>query len=399
MITLLLATMLAVQTPDPRADAERLARSGAYEEALDRFRSIAAANPRDLDAREWIARLHAIMGHQRQAEDVYRSILVEQPDRLDALVGLGAALTAQGRLEEARPILSRAEKLSPNDLEVLAAQGRLNLEDEQNRLALGYYGRATLIAPEQSDLRLNLEEAHRRWDHRLEATYFNEVFSEEIDQTQSADVALNFRVTDRLRAFGRGQQERRFSETDQRGGGGLDWRVNRPWLSSLQAHAMVGPGNLILPEVEVGFGLGWSNRKVSLMALGTLYNFDAGADMWAFGPAIRLNFTDNVALSASLMRTLTDFGLDELVGDSAGKISVGFRIHPRVWLEAGYAGGIEDFDRMTVDRLGEFGANTVSGTVRLDLRSLSSIVGSYEYQQIEDRTEMGRLTLRFIQRF
>jgi YaiO family outer membrane protein len=391
--------MLAVQTPDPRADAERLARSGAYEEALDRFRSIAAANPRDLDAREWIARLHAIMGHQRQAEDVYRSILVEQPDRLDALVGLGAALTAQGRLEEARPILSRAEKLSPNDLEVLAAQGRLNLEDEQNRLALGYYGRATLIAPEQSDLRLNLEEAHRRWDHRLEATYFNEVFSEEIDQTQSADVALNFRVTDRLRAFGRGQQERRFSETDQRGGGGLDWRVNRPWLSSLQAHAMVGPGNLILPEVEVGFGLGWSNRKVSLMALGTLYNFDAGADMWAFGPAIRLNFTDNVALSASLMRTLTDFGLDELVGDSAGKISVGFRIHPRVWLEAGYAGGIEDFDRMTVDRLGEFGANTVSGTVRLDLRSLSSIVGSYEYQQIEDRTEMGRLTLRFIQRF
>jgi YaiO family outer membrane protein len=339
------------------------------------------------------------MGHQRQAEDVYRSILVEQPDRLDALVGLGAALTAQGRLEEARPILSRAEKLSPNDLEVLAAQGRLNLEDEQNRLALGYYGRATLIAPEQSDLQLNLEEAHRRWDHRLEATYFNEVFSEEIDQTQSADVALNFRVTDRLRAFGRGQQERRFSETDQRGGGGLDWRVNRPWLSSLQAHAMVGPGNLILPEVEVGFGLGWSNRKVSLMALGTLYNFDAGADMWAFGPAIRLNFTDNVALSASLMRTLTDFGLDELVGDSAGKISVGFRIHPRVWLEAGYAGGIEDFDRMTVDRLGEFGANTVSGTVRLDLRSLSSIVGSYEYQQIEDRTEMGRLTLRFIQRF
>jgi YaiO family outer membrane protein len=391
--------MLAVQTPDPRADAERLARSGAYEEALDRFRSIAAANPRDLDAREWIARLHAIMGHQRQAEDVYRSILVEQPDRLDALVGLGAALTAQGRLEEARPILSRAEKLSPNDLEVLAAQGRLNLEDEQNRLALGYYGRATLIAPEQSDLQLNLEEAHRRWDHRLEATYFNEVFSEEIDQTQSADVALNFRVTDRLRAFGRGQQERRFSETDQRGGGGLDWRVNRPWLTSFQAHALVGPGNLVLPEVEVGFGLGWSNRKVSLMALGTLYNFDAGADMWTFGPVIRLNFTDNVALSASLMRTLTDFGLDELVGDSAGKISVGFRIHPRVWLEAGYAGGIEDFDRMTVDRLGEFGANTVSGTVRLDLRSLSSIVGSYEYQQIEDRTEMGRLTLRFIQRF
>jgi YaiO family outer membrane protein len=340
------------------------------------------------------------MGHHRQAEDVYRSVLVEEPNRLDALVGLGAALTAQGRLDDARPFLTRAEKLSPNDLEVLAAQGRLNLEDEQNRLALGYYGRATLMAPEQSDLRLNLEEAHRRWDHRLEATYFNEVFSEQIDHTQSADVALNFRVTDSLRAFGRGQQERRFSETDQRGGGGLDWRIDRPWLTSLQAHAMVGPGNLILPEVEVGFGIGWSGRKVSLTALGTLFNFDSSAQMWAFGPALRIDFTDNVALSASLMRTLTEFaGVDELVRDSAGKISLGFRVHPRLWLEAGYAGGIEDFDRVTVDRLGEFGANTVSGTARVDLRSLTTVAGTYEYQQIEGGTEMGRVTVRFIQRF
>ncbi len=399
MITLLLATMLSVQGSTTHADAERLARSGAYEEALDRFRSLAAANPRDLEARTWIARLHGIMGQHRQAEDVYRSVLVEAPDRLDVLVGLGSALVAQGRLSEARPFLERAEKISPNDLEVLAAQGRLNLADDENRLALGYYGRAALIAPEQSDLRLNLEEAHRRYDHRLEATYFNEVFSEDIDDTQSADVALNFRVTDQLRAFGRGQQERRFSETDQRGGGGLDWRVDQPWLTSLQAHTMIGPGNVIQPEFEAGFGLGWSGRKLSFRVLGTLFNFDS-AQMWAFGPAIRLNFTDSVALSASLMRTLTEFtGAQELVGDSAGKISLGFRIHPRVWLEAGYAGGIEDFDRVTVDRLGEFSANTVSGTVRLDLRSLTTIVGTYEYQQIEDSREMGRLTFRFIQRF
>lgn len=392
--------MLSVQAPTPHADAERLARSGAYEEALDRFRSLAAANPRDLEARTWIARLHSIMGQHRQAEDVYRSVLIEAPDRLDVLVGLGSALVAQGRLSEARPFLARAEKISPNDLEVLAAQGRLNLADDESRLAVGYYGRATLMAPEQNDLRLNLEEAHRRYDHRFEATYFNEVFSEGIDDTHTADLAMNFRVSDQLRAFGRGQQEQRFSETDQRGGGGLDWRVDRPWLSSVQAHAMVGPGNLILPEFETGFGLGWSGRKVSLSALGTLFQFDS-AHMWAFGPAIRVNFTDNVALSASLMRTLTDFGgVADSVGDSAGKISLGFRIHPRVWLEAGYAGGIEDFDRVTVDRLGEFGANTVSGTARLDFRSLTTIVGTYEYQQLEGTTtEMGRLTFRLIQRF
>jgi YaiO family outer membrane protein len=391
--------MLSVQAPDLHAEAERLARSGAYQEALARFRSLAAANPRDVEARTWIARLHSLMGQHRQAEEVYRSVLVEAPDRLDVLIGLGSALTAQGRIAEARPFLAQAEKLSPDDLEVLAAQGWLNLADEQNRLALGYYGRATLMAPEQKDLRLNLEEAHRRYDHRLEATYFNEVFSESIDDTQSADVVLNFRAADQLRAFGRGQQERRFSETDQRGGGGLDWRVDRPWLSSLQAHAMVGPGNLVLPEFEAGFGFGWNARKVSLSALGTLFNFDS-AQMWAFGPAVRVNFTDSVALSASLMRTLTEFsGLSDRIGDSAGKISVGFRVHPRLWLETGYAGGIEDFDRVTIDRLGEFHAKTVSGTARLDFRSLTTIVGTYEYQRIEAGTEMGRLTFRLIQWF
>jgi YaiO family outer membrane protein len=398
-MTLLLAMMLSVQEPSPHADAERLARGGAYQEALVRFRSLAATNPRDLEARIWIARLHAIMGHHRQAEDVYRSVLVEAPERLDVLVGLGSALTEQGRLIEARQFLVRAEKLSPSDLEVLAAQGRLNLADEQNRLALGYYGRATLIAPEQGDLRLNLEEAHRRYDHRLEATYFNEIFSDDIDDTQSADVALNFRVTDHVRVFGRGQQERRFSETDQRGGGGLDWRVERPWLTSLKVHATVGPGNLILPEVETGFSLGWSGRRVSLIALGTLFRFDS-SQMWAFGPAIRINPTENVALSASLTRTLTEFpATEDLVGKSAGKISFGFRIHPRLWLEAGYAGGIEDFDRVTVDRLGGFSAKTVLGTARIDLRSLTTLVGTYEYQRIGSGTEMGRLTVRLMKWF
>jgi tetratricopeptide (TPR) repeat protein len=393
--------MLSVQAqaPDARAEAERLARSGAYEEALDRFRSLAAANPRDLEARTWIARLHAIMGRQRQAEDVYRSVLVEAPERVDVLVGLGSALTSQGRHKEARQFLTRAEKLSPDDLEVLAANGRLNLAAEQNRLALGYYGRAALMAPEQNDLRFNLEEAHRRYDHRAEMTYFNEVFSEVIPTTQSGDIALNFRASDDVRVFGRGQYERRFSETDQRGGGGVDWHVDRPWLNSLEAHALVGPGNQILPRVDTGVGLGWSHRRATLMALGRFFDFDSSR-MWAFGPAIRVSLTDTVVLSAGFTHTRTQFsGADISIGHTSGDVGIGFRIHPRLWLDAGYAGGIEDFDRVTVDRLGRFRADTVSGTATLELRSLTTIAGTYEYQQIESGIDMGRLTVRLIQRF
>ena len=78
------------QAPDQRAAAERLANSGDYADALKQFQSIAAANPDDIEARLWIARLHAQLGHPEHAVDVYQSILAVQPQHLDALIGARA---------------------------------------------------------------------------------------------------------------------------------------------------------------------------------------------------------------------------------------------------------------------------------------------------------------------
>jgi tetratricopeptide (TPR) repeat protein len=62
-----------------RGSAIALAQGRQYEQALDAFRRLAAANPDDHDARLWIARLHGWMGHPDQAEAVYRSVLLEDP--------------------------------------------------------------------------------------------------------------------------------------------------------------------------------------------------------------------------------------------------------------------------------------------------------------------------------
>lgn len=399
MLILLLTTLLSVQAPNPQAEAERLARSGAYEEALEQFRALAAINPADLEARTWIARLHVIMGHLRQGEAVYRNILVDSPDRLDSLVGLGSVLVSQSRLDEARTYLTRAEKLAPDDLEVLAAQGSLNLADAQHQLAVGYYGRASVIAPEQNDLRLNFEEARRRYDHRIEAAYFSEMFSDATPDTQSGDVTLNLRVNQQLRVFGRGQQERRFSRTDARAGGGLEWRVHQPALSAVQAFALVGPDNDVLPQVDTGLGLRWIHRTATFTMNGRYFRF-ADARMWTIGPAVRLDVRDNVMVSGSYMHSSTEFaGFDGLVGGNSADIRGAFRIQPRLWLEAGYARGIENFDRVTIDRLGRFRADTISGTARFDLHSLTSIGATYEYQRVEGGAKMGRLTAKLMQSF
>ena len=86
---------------EPRAQAEQLARSGAYRAALERFQALAAANPDDLDARLWIARLHGWMGDDQRAVDVYQSILATNPGHVEALVGAGDALIRLDRRKEA----------------------------------------------------------------------------------------------------------------------------------------------------------------------------------------------------------------------------------------------------------------------------------------------------------
>src|SRR3972149_7072684 len=108
VLTLALVAAPQAQAPDQRAEAERLARTGAHARALQQFQALAAANPDDVEARLWIARLHVWMGHPERAIDVYQSVVATAPQNVDALVGLGSALTNVGRLADAADALNRA---------------------------------------------------------------------------------------------------------------------------------------------------------------------------------------------------------------------------------------------------------------------------------------------------
>jgi hypothetical protein len=76
-----------------------------------------------------------------------------------------------------------------------------------------------------------------------------------------------------------------------------------------------------------------------------------------------------------------------------------YQVHPRVWLNLGYAGGVEDFDNFSVDRIGDFRANTGSAGIRVDLPSLTSLVGTYEHQVRDAGVTLHRISVTFAQRF
>ena len=110
VFSLLLAASLALppstqEPPTPSSpgfqEAVQAATEGLDAEALAAFERLVSVNPDDHEARMWIARLHARMGHQDLAEPVYRSVLLEDPDNIHAMLGVAAALLAREASAEA----------------------------------------------------------------------------------------------------------------------------------------------------------------------------------------------------------------------------------------------------------------------------------------------------------
>jgi YaiO family outer membrane protein len=381
--------------PD-RATAIELARGGLYLEALDAFRRLAAADPNDHEARVWIARLHGWMGHPDQAEEVYRSVLLENPNNLTALVGLGETLLARNAAREALVVLEDAERLAPDDAEVLALRGRAHRDVGETTRALAYMERAVAIQPSENHRRL-LEQTLRFYRHRIEATGLFEDFNENIDDTLATDVRANIRLNDRLRVFGRGQVQRKFGTREGRGGLGLEWR----WTpaTTLIAHALVGPGDHVLPRSDRLVEIDHTRGAIEWTAWYRYIEFPI-ARVSVLSPGVTWWPNDRLNLGIQVHLAFTEIGGSTSIEEStSGLVNAGYRIYPRVWLNAGYARGVESFDTFSTDRLGEFQAHTISGGLRVDLASFRSILGVYEFQWREHDANMSRVTISLSQRF
>jgi len=398
MPVLVLTALLAAQpAPDQRAEAERLARTGAHAEALARFQALVAENPEDVGARIWVGRLHFWMGHADWAEAVFRSVLSSHPDHVEAIVGLGAAITADDRPEEAIAVLDRAEALAPDDADVLAALGRAYLTAGHLRLAGAYYTRARLLRPADPDIRDGDERIRRIAGHRVEALGFFESFDFGVSDTWSGELEINLRVADGFRVFARGQQQRKFDETESRGGGGFEWRPNR--RVTLVGRALLAPGALVLPESDVLGEVLYARKRLELTASARYADFDA-ARAWILSPGLTWWFSDRLAVTARYFHSETEFAdSGGTSSNDSGLVRVRARLWPRVWVHGSYASGTESFETLSIDRLGEFRADTAGGGFQIDLPSLTTFAGAYEFQWRDNDTRMARVTVTLVQRF
>jgi YaiO family outer membrane protein len=191
--------------------------------------------------------------------------------------------------------------------------------------------------------------------------------------------------------------QRKFDIDDARGGAGVEWR----WTpaTTLVAQALVGPGNRVLPKGDVLGGVNYTTGPVSLTGSVRYFDFE-GAQVTTLSPAITFWPTERLTLGLRYALSVTDTPMftTTSMGNTA-QVNGSYQVFPRVWVNLGYARGVEDFEHFSIDRIGAFGANTGSGGIRVDLPWLTSLVGTYEHQQRQDDAAMKRFTLGFAQRF
>jgi YaiO family outer membrane protein len=336
------------------------------------------------------------MGHQDLAEPVYRSVLIEDPGNIEAMLGVAAALLARDEPAEAIEILDVALGLAPDDDEVLGELGRAERLAGRTAQAIAYFERAVSIAPTEQH-RLSLEDARRAYLHRVETRGVSEQFSTNTPDSRSGDVRVNIRLTDTWRVVGRGQAQRKFAVSEERGGGGVEWRWKR--ATTLRAQALVGPGNRIMPERDYLGEVQHAYKAATWTASVRHFAF-AGASTTVFSPGVAWAPEGPLSVAVRYAAAWTDArtGASLEVGHSA-LLEGAFRVYPRVSIQAGYAAGVEDFENFSIDRIGDFRANTFSGGLRVDLPTLTALVGRYEYQRQRDSRNMGRVTVSFLQSF
>lgn len=405
MLFSLLLLMLAPEPAAPQApgvdrptfaDAVQMANDGREPEALAAFQRIVTANPNDRDARLWIARLHERAGAFDRAEAVYRSILLEDTANVDAMVGVATALLARDETAEAIVLLERAERLAPQNDTVLATLGRAHRHAGRDARAIAYFELASALAP-TAQHRLELEEARRAYGHRVETRGFGEEYSGSAPNSRSGELALNLRVTDRLRVSARGQVQRKFGSREERGGAGVEWR----WTpaATLRVQALVGPEARVMPEGDYLAEIDYADRQAVWTAGVRYFDFE-GARTTTVSPAVSWRGSDRVSMGLRYAFSVSES--TTLAGRENGHsvhARAAYRLYPRLWITAGYAGGVEDFENFSIDRIGDFRANGASGGLRYDLPTLTSLVGMYEHQWRSGGVEMRRLTVAIAQRF
>jgi thioredoxin-like negative regulator of GroEL len=392
----LIVTLAAQPAAADRTRAVELARSGRTSEALTIFERIADASPDDMEARLWIARLHARLGRTAVAEREFRDVLQTHPSDVDARIGLSAVLLRRDAWREALATLQEVEPAAGDNADFFAVLARAYLRAGDDRQALDYLRRAKAIAPGDEEIAQAYIDAAEVYVNSILFEGFGE-HTGVSGNAGSGTLAAGLRAAPRVRLVLSARVQQRGGSTDTEAGGGVEWRFARS--DNLDVRALGGHGNVSLPNgdfladlvhftgpFEIGGGVRYlSYEDANVLAAWPVLAWDRGG-RWR---------TD----TRYTYSHLTSRHTGQTSGDSSVLVRQIWRATWRVRLTAAYAYGIESFEDLASDRLGAFGATTAAFGARIRMSGLSQLFVTWEHQWRSNDTALDRLTLAVTRAF
>ena len=125
-----------------------------YDEALDLFGRVVAADPKDFQAWTELGTVQLLRNNIDEAEKDYRRAVQERPTFTLALLNLGRVLSAQKKFEESIDPLTEAVKLSPSSAEANFMLGEAYLQIKKGSKAVPYLTEAARLGKLEAHLRL-----------------------------------------------------------------------------------------------------------------------------------------------------------------------------------------------------------------------------------------------------
>lgn len=128
-------------------DAIAALQKGEWQRAIEIADKVDAGSPEATRARYVSGECHLALGDAKLAEAAFRHVLDKNPKAGPALVGLGRALTAAEKYEDAEKELARALELDAKDPLALVALGHCHLALKKTKEAKSEFGRAHELDP------------------------------------------------------------------------------------------------------------------------------------------------------------------------------------------------------------------------------------------------------------
>jgi len=136
------------------AKAQKAVDEKKYDEAMDLFTRLVAADAKDFQAWTELGTVQLIRNHIKEAEEAYRRAIQEHPTFTLALLNLGRVLSAQKKFEEAIQPLSEAVKSSPTSADANFLLGEAYLQIKKGSKAVPYLNEAARLGKPDAHLRL-----------------------------------------------------------------------------------------------------------------------------------------------------------------------------------------------------------------------------------------------------